>query len=112
MADFERCLQLVGTDLREDQLIATLLAGASYYIWRADLRRTAQLLEMVQAGPDQGRRWFRPAIDGFLGMVAFFRGEYDAAASHLERATAGLPDEDEYHIEMTCVEDPLGSDAR
>jgi tetratricopeptide (TPR) repeat protein len=54
---------------------------------------------VVQAGVDQGRQLFRPVIDGFLGMLAFFRGEYDAARSHLERATARLPEEDEYHIE-------------
>ena len=32
VADFERCLQLAGTDLRDDQLFATLLALCSYYI--------------------------------------------------------------------------------
>ena len=37
-ADFERCLQLGGTDLRDDELVATLFALAGYYVVRADLR--------------------------------------------------------------------------
>ena len=32
VADFERCLQLGGTDVRDDQLLATLLALCSYYV--------------------------------------------------------------------------------
>ena len=38
-ADFERCLQLGGTDLQDDELFATLTALTGYYIARADLRR-------------------------------------------------------------------------
>ena len=44
-ADFERCLQLGGTDLRDDQLVATLGALTGYYLTRADLHRTAQVAE-------------------------------------------------------------------
>ena len=56
-ADFERCLQLGGTDLRDDdELVATLFALAGYYVVRADLRRAAQVLELLRAGLEQGRR--------------------------------------------------------
>jgi tetratricopeptide (TPR) repeat protein len=99
VADFERCLQLAGTDLRDDALIATLLAVITYYGWRADLRRTAQLLDMVQAGPEPERQWFRPAIDSGLGLVAFLRGEFDTARSYFENAPAAMPEDGEYHIE-------------
>ena len=47
VADFERCLQLAGTDLRDDQLFATLLALCSYYLPRADLDRAAQVLQLA-----------------------------------------------------------------
>jgi class 3 adenylate cyclase len=98
-ADFERCLQLAGTDLHDDQLFATLLALCSYYVPRADLERAAQLLEVLQAGAEQERQWFRPAIESVLGMVAFQRGQFDAARSHFEQATSGLAEDEEHHIE-------------
>jgi tetratricopeptide (TPR) repeat protein len=88
-ADFERCLQLGGTDLHDDELFATLTALTGYYFVRADLRRMAQVLESLRAGLEQGRRWFRPAIEGLFGVAAFPRGDFDAARSHLEAARAG-----------------------
>ncbi|HEV7422707.1 MAG TPA: adenylate/guanylate cyclase domain-containing protein [Mycobacterium sp.] len=97
--DFERCLQLAGSDLRDDQLFATLLAVCSYYMPRADLARASQLLEVVQTGAEQGRQWFRPAIESALGVVAFLRGEYSTARRHCEQATVGLAEDDEHQIE-------------
>ena len=88
--DFERCLQLGGTDLRDDEVFATLLALAGYYATRADLRRMAQVLESLRAGVERGRQWFGPMIEVPFGVVAWLRGEFAAARSHLERATAGL----------------------
>ena len=44
-ADYERCLQLAGTDLRDEELFATLAALASYYVTRVDLRRVVQVIE-------------------------------------------------------------------
>jgi class 3 adenylate cyclase/tetratricopeptide (TPR) repeat protein len=88
-ADFERCLQLGGTDLRDDALFATLAALLSYYTGHADLRRAAQVIESLRAGLEQGRQWFRPAIEARFGLVAWLRGDFDAARHHLEQATAG-----------------------
>ena len=48
--DLERCLQLAGTDLRDDQLFATFLAVCSYYI------RVPTSLEPLSCW-----RWYRPA---------------------------------------------------
>ena len=97
--EFERCLQLAGTDLRDDQLFATLLALCSYYIPRADLSRAAQLLEVLQAGAEEERQWFAPAIESGLGMAAFQRGEFAVARRHFEKAVAGVAEDDEHRIE-------------
>ncbi len=99
VADFERCLQLAGTDLRDDQLFATLLALCSYYIPRADLSRAAQLLEVLQAGTEEERQWLAPAIESGLGMVAFQRGEFAVARRHFEKAVAGVAEGDEHRME-------------
>ncbi len=99
VADFERCLELAGTDLRDDQLFATLLALCSYYLPRADLERADQLLQLLLMGADQERQWFRPAVESGLGMVAFQRGEFAIARGHFEQAIAGLSEDDEHHIE-------------
>jgi class 3 adenylate cyclase/tetratricopeptide (TPR) repeat protein len=89
-SDFERCLQLGGTDLRNDELFATLSALVGYYACRADLRRLAQVLESLRASVQEGRQWMRSAIEGLFGAVAWIRGEFPAARSHFEKATAGL----------------------
>lgn len=99
VADFERCLQLAGTDLRDDELFATLLAVGAYYVWRADLHRAGQLLEVLQAATEHGRQWFRPAIDGSAGIVAWLRGEFDAARLHFDQATTGRVDDYEQQIQ-------------
>jgi class 3 adenylate cyclase/tetratricopeptide (TPR) repeat protein len=87
-ADFERCLQLGGTDLRNDELFATLSALVGYYACRADLRRLDQVLESLRASVHEGRQWMRSAIEGLFGAVAWIRGEFVAARRHFEKATA------------------------
>ena len=110
-ADFERCLQLGGTDLRDDELFATLAALMGYYIALADLGRAAQVLEVLRSGIEQGRRWFRPAIDASFGMVECLRGEYAAAASHLEAATAAWAAADQHRIDAVWFNprDPIAT---
>jgi tetratricopeptide (TPR) repeat protein len=109
VADFERCLELAGTDLRDDQLFATLLALLSYYIPRADFDRADRLLQLLLTGADQERQWFRPAIESALGMVAFQRGQYGTARVHFERAIAGLAEDDEHDLEALWFipDDPI-----
>ena len=110
-ADFGRCLQLGGTDLRDDELFATLAALAGYYIARADLRRTDRVLESLVAGVGEGRQWFRPAIEARFGVVACLRGEFAAAGSHLEAATAGTAVADQQQIEAVWFQpnDPIAA---
>ena len=99
---------MAGTDLRDDQLFATLLALCSYYIPRADLARADQLLQLLVTGGDE-RQWFRPAIESGMGMVAFQRGQFDTARDHFERAIAGFTEDDEHHLETLWFipDDPI-----
>jgi class 3 adenylate cyclase len=108
-ADFERCLQLGGTDLRDDELVATLVAVVMYYFARADLRRAAQVLESLRAGLKQGRQWFGPAIEALFGVLAWLRGDFDAAATHLEQGTPGQAAADQQHIDALWFlpDDPI-----
>jgi tetratricopeptide (TPR) repeat protein len=89
-ADYERCLQLAGTDLRDEDLFATLAALADYYVTRADLRRVLHVLELLRTGLKHGRQWFIPVIEEYVGLLALLRGEFDTAGAHLETAIAGL----------------------
>ena len=78
-ADFERCLQLGGTDLRDDELFATLSALAGYYFVRADLHRAAQVFEVLRPSLKQGRQWLHPVMKARFGVVAWLRGEFETA---------------------------------
>ena len=97
--DFERCLQLAGTDLHDDELAVTLLALAGYYTTRADLRRSVQVIESLRAGLEQGRQWFGPMIEFFFGVMAWLRGEFAAAGSHLAAAAAVPAVADQHEID-------------
>ena len=110
-ADFERCLQLGGTDLRDDELFPTLTALTGYYFVRADLRRTAQLFESLRAGLEEGRQWLRPALEAGFGVVAWLRGQFDAARSQLEKATAGRAAADQHEIDAVWFDpaDPIAT---
>ena len=68
------------------RVVVALFALAGYYTLRADLRRAAQVLESLRAGPGEGRPSSRPVIEGGFGVLAWLGGEFDAAGSHLEQA--------------------------
>jgi class 3 adenylate cyclase/tetratricopeptide (TPR) repeat protein len=98
-ADFERCLQLVGTDLFDDQVLATLFAAGAHYVWAADLHRATQILELLQAHLEQKHQWLRPAIDCGAGMVAYLRGEFDTARAYFDLATVDMVEDDHNPVE-------------
>ncbi|RZT25157.1 serine/threonine protein kinase [Mycobacterium sp. BK558] len=98
-ADLERCLQIVGSDLHDDQVFGTLLAVSSYYINKSDLRRAHQLADAMQAKPDEQRRLWSPAIACVQGMVTFLRGEFERARTYFEEASAGFDDEGQNSME-------------
>jgi class 3 adenylate cyclase/tetratricopeptide (TPR) repeat protein len=88
--DYERCLELAGTDLREDELLSTLLALWAYYLPRGDLRRAQYLTDSVRRQLPSGRDWLHAANHAASGMIAWFRGSFDIARSVLEQATTVL----------------------
>lgn len=92
-ADYERCLQLTGTDLGDDEFFSTLVALYPYYAIRADLHRVDQLLESVRNSLSGARDWFRPYNDAGFGMAAWYRGQFDSALEQLEAAAASRNDQ-------------------
>ncbi|WP_428340385.1 ATP-binding protein [Mycobacterium sp.] len=88
--DFERCLELGGTELRESELFATLTALWAYYLPRSDLRRTLRLSESMRERASRYQNWFRPANDIAFGIVAWYSGDFTASLALLEEATAAL----------------------
>lgn len=112
VADYERCLQLAGTDLRDEELFATLAALSGYYVTRADLDRTMQVLGSLAAGVEHGRQWFAPVIDAYAGMVMLLRGELEAAVTLLESAISRMSVADQDHslldADWYVAAEPLG----
>ncbi len=97
--DFERCLEIVGSDLRNDAVWSTLVSVTSYYISRADLDHAEEILALLQSSPDSSRQWLRPVIDGALGMIAFLRGDLGEAHSLFTQAAIGVPAEHQHRME-------------
>ncbi|HTY28477.1 MAG TPA: cyclase, partial [Mycobacterium sp.] len=110
VGDFERCLQLGGTDL-DDELVATMVALTVYYFTRADLHRVVEVLETLRAGIEGGRPWLSPVIEASFGVVAWHRGEFDAAASRLEQAMSGLAAAGQHEIDVVWFQpnDPIAT---
>jgi class 3 adenylate cyclase len=86
-ADFERCLHLLGANV-SPQLYATLTALFSYYTARGDLRRATRLTETLAVGLRTGKG-NRRLILAVLGMLAWWKGEFDSAREQLEAAAPG-----------------------
>ena len=105
--DFERCLQLGGTDLRDDELVATMVALMVYYFTRADLNRVVRVLESLRTGLKQGRRWLSPVIEASFGVLEWFRGEFDTSAAHLEHAMPELLETKQLEVMWYQPNDPI-----
>ena len=69
------------------------------------------MLEVLRASIEQGRQWFRPVSEGRFGIVAWVRGEFDAADSHLKVAKAGQRATDQQPIDAVWLQpmDPIAS---
>jgi class 3 adenylate cyclase/tetratricopeptide (TPR) repeat protein len=106
--DFERCLQLGGTELTDD-VIAIMTGLAAYYLGRADMRRSARILEILQAGLE-GRPSFLPLIQGSRGLQAWLRGEFEDARPDLEKASTGwATDMGEIAAVWSVAADPIAA---
>lgn len=85
--DFERCLQVVGTELSEE-FLTTMGALYGYYATRADLHRAEQVLTAVRAGKNRNPAWFLVNNDAGFAMLAWYRGQFGAARTALESIAA------------------------
>ncbi|KUI22721.1 hypothetical protein AU193_10470 [Mycobacterium sp. GA-1285] len=85
--DFERCLQLVGTELTEE-FLTTMTALYGYFATRADLKRAEQVLTTVRAGQAGNVAWFLVNNDAGFAMLAWYRGQFVAAREGLESVAA------------------------
>jgi serine/threonine protein kinase len=91
--DFERCLQLSGSDLHDDEFFSTLIALFGYYAMRADLQRLEELQKSIRTKLTGEREWFRPFNTAGFGMLEWFRGEFDSAVDTLESAESSRGEE-------------------
>ncbi|MEA2770667.1 MAG: hypothetical protein QOD93_3629, partial [Acetobacteraceae bacterium] len=87
-AEFERCLQLIGTG-PSLELYGTFSALWSYYASRGDLRRATQLVEALRSLEDLSD-WYTTAYNAIAGALAMFRGQFDTARTALEAAVSAL----------------------
>jgi tetratricopeptide (TPR) repeat protein len=87
-AEFERCLQLIGTG-PSLELYGTFSALWSYYTSRGDLSRATQLVEALRSLEDLSD-WYTTAYNAIAGALAMFRGQFDTARTALEAAAAAL----------------------
>jgi class 3 adenylate cyclase/tetratricopeptide (TPR) repeat protein len=108
--DFERCLQLCGTELTDD-VIAIMTALSAYYLGRADMHRSARILEILRAGVED-RPAFRPLIQGSKGLHAWIRGEFEDARPDLEKASIGWVDTGEIAAVWSVAADPIAAIAQ
>ena len=97
--DFEECLRLGGTDVRDDEVVATLLALTGYYFAIGDLPRSARVLASLRAGINAEREFFRPVIEASIGIAAWLNGGFAAARDQIETATAEFAEAGEHTLE-------------
>ncbi|CAN5783603.1 adenylate/guanylate cyclase domain-containing protein [soil metagenome] len=91
-ADFERCLAMCRTDLRDDDLFSTVMSLYPYYTMRADLDRAERLVFSIRANLTGTREGFLPINDFALGMLAWYRGQFGFSRDKLELAAGTLSD--------------------
>ena len=73
-ADFERCLELPGTDPLDDELIETRLDLVESYVMRADLRRArASSSSRCARTSERSVPWFELMVDIWFGIVSWLR---------------------------------------
>jgi class 3 adenylate cyclase/tetratricopeptide (TPR) repeat protein len=109
--DFERCLQLAGTDLREAELYSTLTALWAYYLPRGDVHRALQVSMTVRRRVSAGGRVSPQVNDAGVGMVAWYVGDFAKARSVLEVAMAAVAGVDivDYESVWFVPNEPIAS---
>ncbi|MDO3637660.1 ATP-binding protein [Mycolicibacterium arseniciresistens] len=97
--DFERCLELCSSDLRDDDVFSTVMSLYPYYTMRADLDRAELLVTSIRANLVGSRQAFLPINDLALGMLAWYRGEFAHARGKFDVALKMLTPEAERELE-------------
>jgi tetratricopeptide (TPR) repeat protein len=97
-AEFERCLQLIGTTVSAP-LYATLGALWSYYTARGDLQRATQLGESIRSRLVDMPEWNRAVNTLLFGGLAWFRGDFPRARALTESAATMAGDVGEPRVE-------------
>lgn len=77
-ADFERCVQLLGTHPHDNELLAALTAIIRHHIVRSGMHALTQVVEMLR-GSDEQRAWMRYIIESLSARLAYARGDREAA---------------------------------
>ena len=85
-ADFERCLELAGTNLQADELFPTMSATFMHYFNRADLRRADKLVRSLRRPVETSRQWFLAENIAASGMLRLLAGDFNVAREQLEKA--------------------------
>ena len=106
-ADLQRCLELGGSNLRDDELFAILVALSSHYAGRADLSRALQIDHLLRKGLDEGRQWSRAIVESQVGTIEWLRGEYGSARCHLDEALQASPTERSSDVVSFIPLDPV-----
>jgi class 3 adenylate cyclase len=92
-ADFERCLHLCSSDLQDNDLFSTMMSLYPYYTMRADLDRADRLVASIRSGLTGPRRHFLPINEFAMGMLSWYRGEFEFASSKMDIAAETVTEE-------------------
>lgn len=84
--DFERCLQLVGTELH-DEVFSTLAALGGYYFAIGDLPRSNRVWTPLWTRLGEGREYFRPILGVTAGIAAWMAGDFVSGRDQILSAT-------------------------
>jgi hypothetical protein len=96
-SDFERCVQLLGTNPRDDELLGALTAIISYHSVRSDMNAMAEVVETLRPSADEQRPWLRYIVESTSAWVALTRGDREAALRHMAAWEAMLAGDGEQY---------------
>ena len=89
-ADYDRCLQLAGTDPRSAAMFSTLISLWAYHLSRAELARAREIGTTLRSALRGSRDHFRPQNHAGFGMLDWYEGSFASALKTLESAVEEL----------------------
>lgn len=102
--DHARCLELTLDIPHAPNMVSTLTAMWSYYVWRADLAQARQVSSTLQAlvSEDWGVFW-RPQNIASFAMLDWFEGDFVRADQQLQAAIDSLYTTETFDKEATAA---------